>query len=361
VSAPEALGVPGVRAGRAGAGHDRLRPLWLAAAAALLVAAVAAGVLVGPAGLSFGDIVSEVASHIPFLGVRSGLDEQGATILWELRMPRVALGALVGAALALAGGAYQGAFRNPLADPYLLGVAAGAGLGATIAIVSRAQGASPEVIPPAAFAGGLAAAALAYGLGRSRLGDRSVVSLVLAGVAITVFLTAIQTFLQQWRWETLQQVYSFILGGLGSGDWRQVGVVLPYVLVSGGVLLACARRLDVLAVGDPEAESLGVHVVRLRLLVVLAATVLTSAAVAVSGLIGFIGLVVPHAIRLMTGAASNRVLLPLTALGGAAFLIGCDVIARTALAPAELPIGVVTAFFGAPFFLVVLRTSREVW
>ena len=356
VRMPRALG-----AGHADAGHEHLRVRWLAAAVLLLVGVALAGLLVGPAGLSPVGIVTEVMSHIPFVGVDSRLDGSGATILWELRAPRVVLGALVGGALALAGAAYQGAFRNPLADPYLLGVAAGAGLGATLVIVFRSQGVSPAMLPPAAFAGGLLAVFLAYGLGRSRLGDRSSVSLILAGVTITVFLTAVQTLLQQWHWETLQEVYSFILGGLGTGGWPDVLTVLPYIVASGCVLLVCARRLDVLLVGDAEAESLGVRVARLRLVVVVAATVLTSAAVAVSGLIGFIGIIVPHAVRLMTRAAGNRVVLPLAALCGAAFLIGCDVIARTVLAPAELPIGVVTAFFGAPFFLVVLRTSREIW
>jgi iron complex transport system permease protein len=335
---------------------------WLVVAALALVGAALGGLLVGSAGLSVTGIVTEVLSHVPLLGVESQLDASGATILWELRAPRMILGALVGAALALAGASYQGVFRNPLADPYLLGVASGAGLGATLVIVFREQGVSASLLPPAAFAGGILAVSLAYGLGRSRLGDRSVVSLILAGVTITVFFTAVQTMLQQWKWETLQEVYSFILGGLGgSGGWSEVLSVTPYIVVSSVVLLLCSRRLDVLAVGDMEAESLGVRVARLRLVVVVAATVLTSAAVAVSGLIGFIGIIVPHAVRLMTRASSSRVVLPLSALCGAAFLIGCDLIARTALSPAEIPLGVVTAFFGAPFFLVVLRTSREIW
>lgn len=350
------------RVGQATEGHERLRLRWLAAAALALVGAALGGLVVGPAGLSVTGIVTEVLSHVPLLGVDSGLDASGATILWELRAPRMVLGALVGAALALAGASYQGVFRNPLADPYLLGVASGAGLGATLVIVFREQGVSPSLLPPAAFAGGILAVSLAYGLGRSRLGDRSVVSLILAGVTITVFLTAVQTMLQQWKWETLQEVYSFILGGLGGGGgWSEVLAVTPYIAVSIAVLLMCSRRLDVLAVGDMEAESLGVRVARLRLVVVIAATVLTSAAVAVSGLIGFIGIIVPHAVRLMTRASSSRVVLPLSALCGAAFLIGCDLIAKTALSPAEIPLGVVTAFFGAPFFLVVLRTSREIW
>jgi iron complex transport system permease protein len=361
VTLPEALPAPGVAAGRAASGHERHRAGWLAGAAALLAAAALAGLLVGPAGLSLPGILTEIGSHLPGLGIDSRLDAQGATILWELRAPRVVLGALVGAALALAGASYQSAFRNPLADPYLLGAAAGAGLGVTVVIVSGSAGGSPALLPPAAFVGSCGAVALSYALGRSRLGDRSSVSLILAGVTVTAFLTALQTFLQQWKWETLQQVYSFILGGLGAGGWREVVAVLPYIAASAAVLVLCARRLDALAVGDLEAESLGVQVARLRLVVIVAATVLTSAAVAVGGLIGFIGIVVPHAVRLATRTGSSRVLLPLALLCGAAFLIGCDLIARTALAPAELPIGVVTAVLGAPFFLVVLRTSREVW
>jgi iron complex transport system permease protein len=342
------------------AGVERLKVWWVALAVLLLAACAIAGLLIGPAGLSMRGILTEIASHIPFLGVRSRLDGQSSTILWQLRAPRVVLGGIVGASLAMAGSAYQGAFRNPLADPYLLGVAAGAGLGATIVIVFHSQGTSSNLLPLAAFVGGLAAVAFTYGLGRSRVGDRSAASLLLAGVTIAAFLTAIETFFQQWKWESLQQVYSFILGGLAGAEWSQVWLVAPYVLVSSIALLLCSRRLDVLTVGDAEAESLGVNARRLRFVIVVSATILTASAVAVAGLIGFIGIIVPHAVRLMTHGASSRVLMPLAALAGAVFLIGCDLIAKSALAPAELPIGVVTAFFGAPFFLVVLRTSRGV-
>ena len=360
MSTVELLDVPARSGGDVEAGAERLKVWWVALAVLLLAACATAGLLVGPAGLSMKGVLTEIASHIPFLDVRSRLDGQGATILWELRAPRVALGGIVGAALALAGSAYQGAFRNQLADPYLLGVAAGAGLGATLVIVFHSQGSSSNLLPLAAFLGGLVAVGLTYGLGRSRMGDRSASSLLLAGVTIAAFLTAIETFFQQWKWESLQQVYSFILGGLAGAEWSQVWLIAPYALVSAVALLACSRRLDVLAVGDAEAESLGVNPGRLRLVIVVSATILTAAAVAVAGLIGFIGIIVPHAVRLMTRGASSRVLMPLAALAGAVFLIGCDLIAKVALSPAELPIGVVTAFFGAPFFLAVLRTTRGI-
>jgi iron complex transport system permease protein len=181
---------------------------------------------------------------------------------------------------------------------------------------------------------------------------------VLAGVTVVSFFTAVQTFVQQQHSDTLQQVYSWILGSLPSSGWSDVVLLLPYVAVSLGLLLLHRRLLDVLSLGEEEAASLGVDVGRVRLIVVLAATVGTAAAVAVSGLIGFVGIIVPHAIRLVVGG-SYRLLLPLSVIVGAAFLVLADVVARTALSPAELPIGVVTAFCGAPFFAVILRTSRR--
>jgi iron complex transport system permease protein len=255
--------------------------------------------------------------------------------------------------LALAGASYQGVFRNPLADPYLLGVAAGAGLGATVAISLRA---APAVLPAAAFAGAIIAVAATYALGRS-VGQRSTTTLILAGVAMASFLTAVQTYVQQRHTDTLREVYAWILGRLSTSGWHEVLLILPYLIFGGTVILLHRRMLDVLSLGEEEASALGVPVQRVRLLVVGAATLGTAAAVAVSGLIGFVGIIVPHAIRLVTGA-SYRVILPLSAMFGAAFLIVADLTARTVLSPAELPIGVVTAFLGAPFFMLVLRTAK---
>lgn len=310
------------------------------------VAAVLLGSFVGPAHISAGDVIRSLIGKAP-------LSQRQIDILTVVRLPRVVLGGLVGSILALSGAAYQGVFRNPLADPYLLGVAAGAGLGATIAITA---GASSTVLPAAAFAGAVFGVVAAYFLGRT-VGRRTNTSLILAGVAVAAFLTAIQTYLQQRHTETLTEVYAWILGRLSTSGWHEVFLILPYLLIGATVILLHRRVLDVLSLGDEEASALGVPVRRVRLLVVTAATLGTAAAVAVSGLIGFVGIIVPHAIRLVTGA-SYRVILPLSALFGAAFLIVADVAARTVLSPAELPIGVVTAFLGAPFFVLVLRTSR---
>jgi iron complex transport system permease protein len=333
----------------------RLTLPWAAVAAAGVVGALIAGVLVGPVEIGLGAIAQSAAARLPFLDVGSPLSPPEEAIVWELRVPRVALGALVGAMLALAGTAYQGVFRNPLADPYLLGVAAGAGLGATLAI-GYLGGA---LVPIAAFAGAVFAVAAAYLIGRSVGGARTTATLILAGVTVAAFLTAVQTFVQQRRSETLNEVYAWLLGGLGTAGWGDVALAAPYVAVSAAVILAHRRTLDVLAVGDEEAAALGLDVARTRLLLVVCATLGTAAAVSVSGLIGFVGIVVPHLIRLAV-ASSYRVIVPLSIAVGAGFLVLCDVVARTALAPAELPIGVVTAFVGAPFFALVLRTTRSV-
>lgn len=317
----------------------------------LLFAAVLAGLVLGPAGLDPGAVLATLTDLIPGVDAGGGLDGVGRTILFEIRFPRVILGMLVGAALAMAGGSYQGVFRNPLADPYLLGVAAGAGLGATLAF---SLGLDRVLVAPLAFVGGLAAVGVTYALGRA-VGGRTTTSLILAGVAVSAFATAVQTFLLQRRIDVLREVYSWILGRLTTVGWAEVLTLIPYAVVAGAVVIGSGRLLDVLRVGDEEAESLGVRVDRVRAVIVIAATLATAAAVSVSGLIGFVGIIVPHTVRLIFGW-SYRVILPLSAILGAAFLVIADVAARTVMSPAELPIGVVTAFLGAPFFVLVLRT-----
>jgi iron complex transport system permease protein len=327
-------------------------------AVAFLAAALLTGVLVGPVAMDVGSVITALADRLPLLHVHTSLDPTLQTIVFELRLPRVVLAALVGAMLAVAGGAYQGVFRNPLADPYLLGIAAGAGLAATLVIAYGPSGASSSrLLPLAAFAGASASVGLTYVVGRA--GGRGTSSLILAGVTVAAFLTAAQTFFQQQRSETLRDVYAWLLGQLQTAGWSDVVMILPYAAVSGALIVAHRRLLDVMRLGDEEAAALGVNVTRVRGVVIAAATVGTAAAVAVSGLIGFVGIIVPHTVRLLAGG-SYRIVLPLSIVAGAGFLVMADTLARTVLAPAELPIGVVTAFFGAPFFAVVLRTSRMV-
>ncbi|WP_067852400.1 FecCD family ABC transporter permease [Nocardia shimofusensis] len=336
----------------------RRRALVVTGAVLALLAAVLVSILVGPAGLTPRGVLLDMADRLPFVDVESGLSTRQRAILWDIRMPRTVLGVLVGAMLAVAGAAYQGVFRNPLADPYLLGVSSGAGLGATLAIVLGGA-AGFAGVPVAAFAGGLLAVTATYALGRTVGGVRSEVVVILAGVAVAAFANAVQTFFMQLRDDTLRQVYSWMLGRLSTDGWSDVLVVLPYVVVSVAIIALHRRTLDVMAVGDVEAASLGIDPARVRLVLVGVATLGTAAVVSAGGLIGFVGIVVPHAVRLLAGPG-HRMLLPLSLVVGAAFLVFADVIARTVMAPAELPIGVVTAAVGAPFFLFVLRRSRGV-
>jgi iron complex transport system permease protein len=330
------------------------------ASALLLVGAVALGTGIGPAGPQWWRIPLEFADRLPLVSVDSGMSPTDWSIVWQIRMPRVVLAALVGAMLSVAGASYQGVFRNPLVDPYLLGVAAGAGLGATVVIVVNrsSTGNWPvDPLPLAAFGGGLAAVLLTWVVGSRVRGESGATTLVLAGVAVTSLATAVQTFLLQRNTDVIRQVYSWILGRLSAATWSDVRLVLPYVALSLLALMLHRRLLDVLRVGDEEASALGVDVDRVRIAVVVSATLGTAAVVAVSGLIGFVGIIVPHAVRLIVGS-SYRVVLPVSLFAGAAFLILADIPGRVLDDPAETPIGVVTAFLGAPFFIFILRTRQ---
>jgi len=328
----------------------------IALAVAVLGGAVLAGALVGPSGLTLGGVLRELASAVPGIDLDSGMSTIQQGILWQIRLPRVVLGVLVGATLAAAGAAYQGVFANPLADPYLLGVSSGAGLGATMAIV--AGGAVGGFgVPPMAFAGALLGVAATYLIGTSVGAQAGPVAVVLAGVAVAALCGAIQNFIQQQYDESLAAVYNWTMGRLSTDGWHDVWVALPYVVLCCAVVWLFRRSLDVMLLGDVEAASLGVHPTRVRLALVLAATLGTAAVVSVSGLIGFVGIVVPHTVRLLFGGAHHR-LLPLAMLYGAAFLVLADIGARQLMSPAEVPVGVITAMVGAPFFLVVLRRFK---
>src|SRR6202011_1153028 len=298
------LARPAVEAAPLLQGLPRLPWLWAVVGVVALLAAATLGVLVGPVHIRIGVVIQTLLAPLPFAGGVTSADPSQASILWSLRIPRVVLGAIVGGMLAIAGAAYQGVFRNPLADPYLLGAAAGANLGATLAI-AFAPGSSLigiNVVPIAGFIGAAVAVAGAYALGRTVTGLRNTTGLILAGGAV-------------------------------------------------------APLLDALSVGDDEVTSLGISARRVRLIVVVAATLGTAAVVAIAGTIAFVGIIIPHTVRLLVGR-SYRVVIPLSVLFGAAFLVLADTAARTVAAPAELPIGVITAFIGAPFFIVVMRSTR---
>ena len=305
----------------------------------LLIAAAVVGAMIGPAG---------------------GVSRANWDIVWNIRLPRVVLAGIVGATLSLAGAGYQGVFRNPLVDPYLLGAAAGAGLGATLVFAygrTSTSGWPIDPLPLAAFVGALVAVLVTYVVGASFGG--SGLSLVLAGVAVAALGTALQQYLLLRNSDVIKEVYSWISGRVSTATWADVRLVTPYVLAAAAVLLLHRRHLDVLRVGDEEAVTLGSEVRRVRLVVVIAATLGTAAVVSVSGLIGFVGIMVPHLVRLVVGGSYRRV-LPLSIVAGAAFLILADIPGRVLEHGSETPIGVVTALVGAPMFIFVLRTRRAV-
>ncbi len=335
----------------------RLSRTTLVVSLLALVLAMSFSVSLGSSGVDFFDVVRDLLGRLPFVSIESNLTEAEQAIVWQWRLPRTVLGALVGSALSLSGASYQGVFRNPLADPYLLGVAAGAGLGATLAIVFDLQfGWGPvHVLPAAAFLGAMIAVTVSTVLGFGA--GRSSAALLLAGVAAASFFTALQTFVMQRNSDVLLEVYSWILGRLGTFGWGEVGLLAPYVVICGGVILAFRRQLDVMRLGDDDAKALGVPVRRVRIVLLIASSLLAAAAVSVSGLISFVGIIVPHFVRLVVGS-SYRVLLPLSAILGAVFVVLADAGARNLVDGAELPIGVVTAFFGAPFFAYVLWRNR---
>lgn len=336
-------------------------PRWAPWFALLTLAGVALlGLTVGAASLPAAGVIGAVVDSLPGVDIDHGLTPRQHSILVSIRAPRLVLGMLVGAALSLSGSAFQGVFRNPLAEPYLLGASAGAGLGATIALgFGLDLGWGPfDPVPAAAFIGTLIAVGMsAFVAG----GGRSPATLLLAGIAVASLFSAAQTLaLQQLNESLAREVLSWLFGQLGTAGWSSVAILAPYVVVGGTTLLVLRRQLDVLQVGDAEAASLGIAPNRNRAILLGVASLLTAAAVAVSGLIAFVGLVVPHAVRLVFGP-SYRVVVPMSAVFGAAFLALVDIGARTLVAPAEMPVGVITAFVGAPFFAFILwRTQRSV-
>ena len=335
-------------------GNRELRSIWdwrITAVAALLLLIIGLlGISFGPINLRFDQIFKTI------LGLPNGLTDQERAVLIDLRLPRVLLAALVGGALATSGAVYQTVFRNPLADPYLLGAASGAGLGATIAI-TNAHGNLSGLLPVFAFCGAILAVLVGFFISGKFFAEPN--SLLLSGIAVGSFATAVQTYLQQRHSASLRPVYSWILGELTAASWRVVAWSSIYIFIALAILFAISKQLDGLALTDEEAYSLGINPNQIRVIAVIAATLATATAVAASGLIGFVGIVVPHLVRGVSHRVTNRA-LPTIALVGAGFLVLADLGARTLLSPAELPIGVITAFVGAPFFLVVLRRKRLV-
>lgn len=299
-----------------------------------------------------------ILAKLPGFTIQANWPEAYGSILYQIRLPHAALMLLTGAALAGSGATYQGLFRNPLADPYLIGVASGAGLGAVVALTVQ----WPQdllgllSVPASAFLGAIASVLIVYTMARV---GKSVptTTLILAGVAFSSFATSLTSLLMFRSNTELRRAMAWLLGGGSSGGWEPVGAMLPYVAVGLVGIALSGHALNVLQFGEEQAEQLGLPIERIKVFLILAASLATAAAVAFAGIIGFIGLIVPHVVRLVWGPDYRR-LIPLSILGGASALLLADLAARVLLTPESLPVGIVTALVGAPFFLWVLRRAK---
>ncbi|MDD5039019.1 MAG: iron chelate uptake ABC transporter family permease subunit [Dehalococcoidales bacterium] len=326
----------------------------------LLIVVVALAATVGSVKIPFPVTWQVMISKLPFFHIAPAWSSSIETIILEIRLPRVILAGLVGAALATAGATYQGLFRNPLADPYLIGVAQGASLGAVVGFLlpTAWHSLGLGVVPLLAFIGAIASTAIVYSL--ARVGKTlPVTTIILAGVALGSLLGSIVSYLIISSGEKMHGIIFWLMGSFSLSQWSDVKLVLPYVVAGIGVILLYARPLNIMQLDEEQALQLGINVERLKLVLLAAATLITAAAVSFVGTIGFVGIIIPHAVRLLWGA-DYRFLLPLSVLTGAIFMILADVVARTVQAPAEIPIGVITALCGAPFFLYLLRRRKRV-
>ncbi len=344
-------------------GRNWLAKLQLVLPACLvcLGGALIAGIALGSVQVSPVTVLKILLAKIPLVGDQVVPDwpRQIETIIWQVRLPRVILGTLVGATLAVAGTAFQGLLRNPLADPYTLGVSSGAAAAAAFTIVFglHRSGAGLVVLPLAAFLGGMGTVTLVYRIAAST-GRMAIHTLILAGIIVGSFMSALVMFFIAMAGDGVHQILAWLMGSLTFRGWTHVLVLAVFSAAGGLTVMALARDLNLLVFGEETAQQLGTNVERTKKLLLLAATLMTGGAVAVAGTIGFVGLVVPHVMRMLAGP-DHRVLVPASALAGGFFLVLADTVARTILAPVELPVGVITATMGAPFFLLILLRKQH--
>lgn len=315
----------------------------------------------GAAHIKFIDSMGIILKNVPIIGSFIGEPTFTAThekIILSIRLPRILLATLVGMALSVSGAAYQGIFRNPMAEPYVLGVSSGAALGATLAIIFFGEQSimGYHVITVFAFIGSLITIILVYSLAKFNPRN-SIASLLLAGIAISFFLSSFVSILMILNQEAIEKVYLWTMGSVSSASWVKVQSIAPLTLVGTLVILIFSRDLNIMVTGENEAKSLGVNVDVVQKIILFTTALMIAAAVSVSGIIGFVGLIIPHTFRLMFGS-DHRILLPVSALGGAIFLVLADTFARTIMPPAELPVGAITALFGAPYFIYLLLRKR---
>ncbi len=326
-----------------------------------LLASLIAGVSIGAVSIPPSEVIRILFSHIPGFDsyLTAGLSPEHETIILTMRSPRVVLVALVGAGLALAGATFQGIFRNPMADPYVIGVSSGAALGAVISILVQSIGHIPFYFATPAFAFVFAVVTILVVYSLARVGGKApVMTLLLAGIAVSSLLSALVSLCMFFSGNQLHQVVFWLMGGFSGRGWDYIYIFIPYGMVGATVIFIYARELNAMLLGEEPAQHLGVEVERVKRRLLIAAALLTGACVSVSGLIGFVGLVIPHIVRMLFGP-DHRTLLPAAALIGAVFLLVADILARVVIAPSELPVGIVTALIGGPFFIYLLRRQKN--
>jgi iron complex transport system permease protein len=334
---------------------------WYVLSGGFVLGATLLGLLISSVSIPLPTILHILLEKSVGLGFLDGVEANVEQIIWEIRLPRVLLGLLVGASLALAGAAFQGLLRNPLADPYTIGVSSGAALGAVCVIFFQLTflGLGFYSVPFFAIAGGMLALAIVFGLTYVSSRSMAVETVILAGIIISSFFSSFISLIVAFSGEELRQILFWLMGSVGMRGWNYFYLLLPFFVVGSLLILIHHRELNALAFGDESAQHMGVQVQKRKVFILLGASLLTGAAVAVSGMIGFVGLVIPHLVRLVVGP-NHRYVLPLSMLIGGAFLVLADLISRTVIAPRELPIGVITAIIGAPVFaLLLIREKRR--
>lgn len=331
----------------------------------LLMIVIVAAANIGVANISFRQTAEIILSKVPFVNRFISLDnikESSVIIILKLRLPRIILASLVGAGLSVVGVSFQGIFKNPMADPYVLGISSGAALGATLAIVFGVETpvAGLSVTSLCAFAGAVLTTFTVYNVARVG-GKVPSTTLLLSGIAISYLLSALISLIMTFKREHIEKIVMWTMGSVSTASWNQVIVLLPVLALTVTVLYFFARELNVFLLGEDNARTMGVEVERLKKYILFLCTFQVAVAVSVSGIIGFVGLIVPHAVRIITGS-DNRIVIPFSALGGAIFLVICDTIARSIVPPVEIPVGIVTSIFGVPFFMYLLyKTKRKVF
>jgi iron complex transport system permease protein len=336
----------------------RIFGIYSIAALAVVFIIIASLVLtVGSVRIPFMQVWAILISHLPLVNSTVDWSETTDMIVTSIRLPRILLAGMTGAALGTAGATYQGLFRNPLADPYLIGVAQGAALGAVLGFLLPLTFLGGYLIPVLAFLGALVSVSVVYLV--ARVGKTlPVTTLILAGVAIGSFLISLISYITITSADKMPGIMSWLMGKFSLANWEQVGMIAPFLIVGLVVIFIFARPLNVMQLNEEQAEQLGINVERTKLILIAASTLITAAAVCFVGTIGFVGIIIPHAVRLIWGP-DHHTLLPLSALSGAILLILADTASRTLIAPTEIPVGVITAFLGAPFFLFLLRRKKK--